>query len=353
MAEGRDQRVRLVVAAALAAAAGVGIVYYSRQRRKAKALGISGSGAPVDSASAYSSAAERADSTQPANSRWSGSSGPLSSEAEMPSLIGAASADGGKLPARSPEMVRQDAPTAHTWVAFESTGQLAAAAAAAASAPHLDTNSSSHGEVQQSDDLSLTDGAASQLQKRVLPPEDTAARAQARSNLASIYSTVGASLPPKALPKAALQCTMSPLPTTAQPSAAASYANTAAAVTGTAAPKDEHAELTGAAQQQNAMLPPSVGDGDEHTVPLWQRLLALTAAGVEADDERDDERDNNDTDAGPHEVSFSSDWKVGADQEPVSMQRATGLPSAQSAPLRPVPSQVGAPYMLSSRLAPS
>ena len=54
----------------------------------------------------------------------------------------------------------------------------------------------------------------------------------------------------------------------------------------------------------------AVGSEDGQALPLWQRLLALTAAGVEADDERDDERDNNDTDARPHEVSISSDWKA-------------------------------------------
>ena len=358
MVEGRDQRVRLAALAAVAAAAGVGVVLWSRHRRRARAMGISDRSPPGYSVSGYSGEVDRADSTQPANSRWSGSSEDPDSRPQMTPGVNLASTDGEQLPAGDPnstETVRQDSPSGHTWVAFESTGQLVAAAAAAADAdaPRFDAGGAADRELPpHSGEDTARDGTVSQPQQRVLPPEDTAARAQARSNLASLYSNVGASLPPKAPHKPLTRRISSQLPAPLQPAVAGSFANAGAAAAGTgpttvlsevtqsamsAASPGGPAEGSDASQESALRLPP----GEEgQALPLWQRLLALTAAGVEADDERDAERDNNDTDAGPHEVSISSEWKAGALEERVDTEPASAQQSAEPAPLPPAAQQV-------------
>ena len=339
MADSHDQRVRLAVVAAVAAGAGVGILLWSQHRRRANAQRFCASSAPGYS-TGYSSSPDRADSTQPVTSRWSASGKEAAGTEAAPAITESAPA-GGAEPSVSesgrPETHGQDSDAEHTWVAFESTGQLAAAAAAAAP---LGSDASESGQIDVQEDGGDVGvgGVGGQPQPVVLPPENSAARAQARSNLASIYSTVGAALPPKqkpqrGVPQRSPSGTLSSLtqPTVSSERAASGAEPAAARLNGL--PEQSHSAgspavpMEGASRdttggedqmQRSTAVGPSVDvvPGDGAALPLWQRLLALTAAGVEADDERDDERDNNDTDAGPHEVSISSEWIAESARQP-------------------------------------
>ncbi len=334
MADVRDQRVRLVVVTTVATAAGVGILssLWLQHRRRVSAFGVS-SGSAAGYSTEVESSPDRADSTQPVNSTWDASSRRTGAFPPGPALAEVAPLAGGEQgPISSTaqlETQTQDSFAEHTWVAFESTGQLAAAAAAAAPLSS-DGNTAAHGEPLEDGEDVATSTAGGQPQTVVLPPEDSTARAQARSNLASIYSTIGQALPPKQRPQKAMpqrspsgklalpeqppfpangaQPSSAPVPDLAgrSPDAVAS----ASPMDGlrTKAPGDADSAQSSAA----VPLPGAVAEDSGAALPLWQRLLALTAAGVEADDERDDERDNNDTDAGPHEVSISDGCIAGS-----------------------------------------
>ena len=336
MADVRDQRVRLVVVTTVATAAGVGILsslWLQHRRRVSTFGGFSGSAAGFSTETA--SSPDRADSTQPVNSRWDASSRRTGAIPPGPALAEAAPLAGGEhghiSSTAQPETRNEDSSAEHTWVAFESTGQLAAAATAA---PPLgsDVNTVENGERSEGGGDVAAGSVSGQPQQVVLPPEDSAARAQARSNLASIYSTIGQALPPKQRPQKGVP-QRSPSGTLALPEQPPLRANgpqpSSAPVEGLAerssdavaaanGPSSKAPGDAGSAQSSAAAvpLPGAVAEDSGAALPLWQRLLALTAAGIEADDERDDERDNNDTDAGPHEVSISSEWVAGSAATP-------------------------------------
>ena len=337
MGDDRDQRVRLAVVTAITTAASVGILssLWSRHRRRVSTLGIFSTSAAGYSTSA-GSIPDRADSTQPVNSRWDASSRQTDDIPPAPAVAEVATplTGGEQRPASSPGQPETTgaSPAEHTWVAFESTGQLAAAAAAASPPPGSDSNTSEHCEqLDDGGDVAVSGQPAPQV---VLPPEDSAARAQARSNLASIYSTVGAALPPKQRPKRAVpqRSPSGKLALPEQPPLVADGTHPSAApadgpavrssdAVAAALPQDDpSASAPGgdvsAQRSASEALLSTVTRENGAALPLWQRLLALTAAGVEADDERDDERDNNDTDAGPHEVSISSEWTEGSAGKP-------------------------------------
>ncbi len=355
MADVRDQRVRLLVVTTVATAAGVGLLssLWLQHRRRVSTFGVF-SGSTAGYSTEAASGPDRADSTQPVNSRWAARSRRTDGILPAPAIAEVVpSPDGEQSPVSSPaqpETWKQDSSAEHKWVAFESTGQLAAAAAAAAAPLGSDGNIS---EPEVGGDAT-TGSVGSQPQQVVLPPEDSAARAQARSNLASIYSTVGASLPPKQRPQNGLpqRSPSGTLPAPKQPPFRANGAQLSSApvpgfagrspdVVASALPVNgpsSKAPRDGDSAERSAAVPlPGAGTEENGAaLPLWQRLLALTAAGVDADDERDDERDNNDTDAGPHEVSISVGCIAGsaADRPERQAEQQPDAPSASES-LRP------------------
>ena len=369
MVDDRDQRVRLAVVTAVATAAGVGILssLWLRHRRRVTASGFSSSGSAAGYSTDVGSVPDRADSTQPVNSRWDASSRRSIGVTPTPEVAEGAPSAGGEQPPVSltaqAQTGNQDSSAAHTWVAFESTGQLVAAAAAA-TPPGSDGNASELGERSEDGGDAISGG---QPQKMVLPPEDTAARAQARSNLASIYSTVGAALPLKqrpqmgvpqrgasgmlAMPEQPLSSADGAQPGTAPVDGAAGSSSDAVASASLADGPSGRALGDDASAQRSAAMAPhgAVVEDTGATLPLWQRLLALTAAGVEADDERDDERDNNDTDAGPHGANISSEYIAGSAARPerqaeqqtdaTPMQEVRGTSAAGLPPMFPRPKE--------------